>query len=149
MKPSRSEGVFIESVSYSYLLYPVSRKRDMMRKSGHDPLTDINQRLASTFKPPSSSTFRRPRPPSPRELQGGNPEVSVRLSRESSERARALELIRRKKREMMMGSETPSTVYGGDDEYGDMYNRREVEDAHRGRDKRGGRREETYRHRRW
>lgn len=38
----------------------------------------------------------------------------------------------------MMGSETPSTVRGGDSasEYGDMYNRRDVEDAHRLRDQR-------------
>lgn len=62
--------------------------------------------------------------------------MNARLTRESSERERALELIRRKKREMQ-GSETPSTVYGGlDGGYGDVFNRREVEEAHRGRDRR-------------
>lgn len=58
------------------------------------------------------------------------------MSRESSERQRALDLIRRKKREMA-GSETPSTVHGGmDGAYGDVFNRREVEEAHRHRDRR-------------
>jgi hypothetical protein len=61
----------------------------------------------------------------------------MRLTRESSERERALALIRRKQREMR-GSETPSTVHGGLDEgYGDVFNRREVEEAH------------SYRRRRW
>lgn len=64
------------------------------------------------------------------------PEVQARLSRESSERERALELIRRKKREMR-GSETPSTVHGElDNRYEDVFNRREVEEAHRTRDRR-------------
>jgi len=63
--------------------------------------------------------------------------TSLRLSRESSERERALALIRRKQREMR-GSETPSTVHGGlDDGYKDVFNRREVEEAH------------SYRRRRW
>ena len=50
----------------------------------------------------------------------------------------------RKQREMM-GSETPSTVRGGDDlsEYGDMYNRRDVEEAHRLRDRHGCRERPT------
>ena len=74
----------------------------------------------------------------------GPPEVQARLARESSERERALELIRRRKREMA-GSETPSTVYGGaDGEYGDMFNKKDVEEAHRWR----GRRTD-YRHRGW
>lgn len=64
------------------------------------------------------------------------PQVAERLSRESSERQRALELITRRKREME-SSTTPSTVYGGmDGEYGDQYNKREVEEAHRLRDRR-------------
>ena len=42
-----------------------------------------------------------------------------------------MELIRRKKREME-GSATPSTVRGGTPSgYGDVFNRREVEEAHR------------------
>ena len=56
------------------------------------------------------------------------PEVNERLTRESSERERALALIRRKKREMA-GSETPSTVHGGLDDEGvsNMFNQREVD----------------------
>jgi len=76
------------------------------------------------------------------------PEVTERMSRESSERERALELIRRKKREMA-GSETPSTVRGGGGGgYGDVYNRADVEAAHsRTRDRRwDGRNEEDSRH---
>ena len=59
-----------------------------------------------------------------------------RQSRESAERMRALELIGRKKREME-GSETPSTVHGGNGGggygYGDVFNRREVEEVQRAR----------------
>ena len=62
------------------------------------------------------------------------PEVSERLSRESSERQRALELIKRKKRELE-GSQTPSTVRSTDGGYGDVFNKREVEEAHRNRDR--------------
>ncbi|KAJ3771612.1 hypothetical protein FB446DRAFT_96110 [Lentinula raphanica] len=110
------------------------RKRDTARKSIHDPLTSIKHQLASTSTQSSKAKFARPRSPKSSSLA---PEVSARLSRESSERERALALIRRKKREMR-GSETPSTVRGGDDssEYGDMYNRRDVEEAHRLRDRR-------------
>ncbi|KAF5379311.1 hypothetical protein D9757_007662 [Collybiopsis confluens] len=112
------------------------RKRDTARKSIHDPLTSINHQLASSSKPSSSFKPRFKRPPSPKSFSG-NPEVSARLSRESSERERAMALIRRKQKEMR-GSETPSTVRGGGDssEYGDMYNRRDVEEAHRIRDRR-------------
>ncbi|KAJ4474999.1 hypothetical protein J3R30DRAFT_3295201 [Lentinula aciculospora] len=111
------------------------RKRDTARKSIHDPLTSINYQLASSSTQ-SSSKPRFARLPSPKSSSQA-PEVSARLSRESAERERALALIRRKKREMM-GSETPSTVRGGDtsSEYGDMYNRRDVEEAHRFRDRR-------------
>ena len=128
------------------------RIRDLARKSVHDPLTSINQQLAkiSDDAPrPASSRPRQqqqqPRPPGdrdPRSARGGGgqasePQVAERLSRESSERRRALELIARRKREMA-GSATPSTVYGGMDDggYGDQYNRREVEEAHRYRDRR-------------
>ncbi|KAK0456572.1 hypothetical protein EV421DRAFT_1895789 [Armillaria borealis] len=105
------------------------RKRDTARKSIHDPLTSITHQLASKSSSSSSSSSRqRPRPAS---APGQPPEVSARITRELSERERALALIRRKKK----GSETPSTVHGGiaESEYGDMYNRREVEEAHRGR----------------
>ncbi|KAJ8077564.1 hypothetical protein PM082_001996 [Marasmius tenuissimus] len=109
------------------------RKRDSARKSIHDPLTSITKQLAS-----SSSSKPAPRKPQRRPSSTSNSEVDARLSRESSERERALALIRRKKQEMM-GSATPSTVHGGLDnasEYGDMYNRREVEEAHRIRERR-------------
>lgn len=41
----------------------------------------------------------------------------------------------------MAGSETPSTVHGGDyTGYGDLFNRKEVEEAHRGWNRGRGRR---------
>ncbi|KAF7289892.1 hypothetical protein MIND_01363900 [Mycena indigotica] len=103
------------------------RMRDALRKSAHDPLTSITHQLASRHGSTSTSSRSsyKPRP----QPKSGPPEVQERLSRESSERERALALIRRKQREMR-GSETPSTVHGG---YNDMFNRQEVEEAHRGR----------------
>ncbi|KAJ7088467.1 hypothetical protein B0H15DRAFT_841452 [Mycena belliarum] len=115
------------------------RKRDTARKSVHDPLTSITHQLASRAAPSKPSY--RPRPAAPPPNSSRPPEVQARLTRETSERERALELIRRKQREMR-GSETPSTVHGGG--YGDVYNRREVEEAHRGRD-----RDRDYRRTRW
>ncbi|KAF8200593.1 hypothetical protein K438DRAFT_1966060 [Mycena galopus ATCC 62051] len=68
------------------------------------------------------------------------PEVQARLTRESSERARAMELIRRKQHEIR-GSETPSSVQGGGGGgYSDVFNRREVVEVHRGRERRYPRR---------
>ncbi|KAJ7431660.1 hypothetical protein B0H11DRAFT_1666850, partial [Mycena galericulata] len=108
------------------------RKRDTARKSVHDPLTSITHQLASRQgSTPSKSTYR-PRPPALAANSTRPPEVQARLTRESSERDRAMELIRRKQREMR-GSETPSTVHGGGG-YGDLFNRREVEEAHRRRE---------------
>ena len=109
----------------------------MARKSAHDPLTSINQELArrsgDSSAPRSKLSGRRlpPQADSPQQAA-----VSERLTRESSERQRALELKRRRQREVA-GSATPSTVHGGvnDEEYGDMYNRREVQEAHRQRDR--------------
>ncbi|TRM62826.1 hypothetical protein BD626DRAFT_41571 [Schizophyllum amplum] len=101
------------------------RKRDSNRKSTHDPLTSITKELSS--RPSSSSAPRRRSLPTI--PQTANPQVGARLSRESSERQRALELIQRKKREMQ-GSETPSTVHGG---YADMFNRNDVEAARNSR----------------
>jgi len=124
------------------------RKRDTARKSVHDPLTSINHQLASS----SVKSFPKPRlpppPPPSSRISSQHPEVNARLSRESSERERALALIRRKKRESM-GSETPSTVHGGDQssEYGDMYNRRDVQEAHRLRDRRWEDTSSSYRRR--
>ncbi|EKM53844.1 uncharacterized protein PHACADRAFT_260394 [Phanerochaete carnosa HHB-10118-sp] len=107
--------------------------RDLARKSVHDPLTSINQQLAKGDSPPKP----RPPPSSSRSLTTADNKVAERLSRESAERQRALALIAKKKREME--SATPSTVRGGrdgmDGGYGDMYNRREVEEAHRHRER--------------
>jgi len=125
------------------------RKRDTARKSVHDPLTSITHQLASRQgSTPSKPTYR-PRPPIIPPSTSRPQEVQARLTRESSERERALELIRRKQREMR-GSETPNTVHGGGGGYGDVFNRREVEEAHRGREKRDrGWREPDYRRTRW
>jgi hypothetical protein len=106
-----------------------SSARDMNRKSTADPLTSINSRLAAVQRPPI--TRRKP----PAVIEHPPSEREARLNRESSERQRALELIQRKKREML-GSETPSTVRGGG--YEDMYNRADVEEAHKFKDRRGG-----------
>ncbi|KAF8142441.1 hypothetical protein K438DRAFT_1922581 [Mycena galopus ATCC 62051] len=120
------------------------RKRDTARKSVHDPLTSITHQLAARHASTStsSSTAYKPkpsyrRPPNANANANAPPEVQARLTRESSERERAMELIRRKQREMR-GSETPSSVHGGG--YGDLFNRREVEEAHRGRERRDPRR---------
>lgn len=114
----------------------------------NDPLTSITRQLATrpssqSSLPPNNSRSRDYRssrrtdqppaalPPPPKQLDP----TAARLSRESSERERALALIRRKKRELA-GSETPSTVHGGIDEgYGDVYNKRAVEEAHAHRDR--------------
>ncbi|TFK71856.1 hypothetical protein BDN72DRAFT_764207 [Pluteus cervinus] len=113
------------------------RQRDDIRKSHHDPLTSITKQLSSRTSPPKSKPSRPSGSHSRPFSSSDKPEVTARLTRESSERERALELIRRKKREQM-GSMTPSTVHGGDEEYsyGDQYNRRAVEEAHRDRDRR-------------
>ncbi|KAI6146822.1 hypothetical protein BKA82DRAFT_160021 [Pisolithus tinctorius] len=111
------------------------RLRDMAFKTINDPLTAITQQLAAR----SSSNKRFPRnpdppPPPPPQPKALDP-TSERLRRESSERERALALIRKKKQEMA-GNETPSTVHGGmDGGYGDVFNRREVDEAHAQRDR--------------
>ncbi|KIM47302.1 hypothetical protein M413DRAFT_23522 [Hebeloma cylindrosporum] len=108
------------------------RKREESRKFAHDPLTSITRELA--VRPSTSSSRPRFRPPAPASSDKP-PEVQARLSRETSERDRALELIRRKKRQME-GNATPSTVCEEPGSgYGDVFNRREVEEAHRYRDR--------------
>jgi len=112
------------------------RKRDVARKFTDDPLTSITQELASRSSASSTSTTRYTRSSGNYPESSSNaepPQVRERLTRESSERQRALELIRRKKRELE-GSETPSSVHGGG--YGDVFNRKEVEEAHRERERR-------------
>ncbi|KAI0685214.1 hypothetical protein BC835DRAFT_1408888 [Cytidiella melzeri] len=112
--------------------------RELARKSAHDPLTSINRQLArrpgDTNRPMPSRSRAVGRPGSPpRAIRDSlqQPEMSERLSRESSERLRASELIKRRKRESG-GSATPSTARSGmGGGYGDVFNRREVEEAHR------------------
>lgn len=124
----------------------------------HDPLTSINRQLAgpSPLTGPSSRSYRsRPSAPVPTPSttlattpsttlsshQEPKSTLEARLTRESSERQRALALIARRKREAA-ASETPSTVYGRGDAdmlgnaYADVFNRREVEEAHRHREER-------------
>lgn len=119
-------------------------RREELRKSANDPLTAITRQLAARSGSGSSLSSRTAMKPPPLPRLNTTPnDVDARLSRESSERERALALIRRKKREME-GNMTPSTV--ADDstgEYGDMYNRKEVREAHQHRDRRG------YDRRRW
>jgi len=113
------------------------RKRDESRKYVHDPLTSITKQLAARPSvSTSSSSFKAPyRPALPSNANHDKPpQVQARLSRESTERERALELIRRKRREME-GNATPSTVFN-DSGYADVYNKREVEEAHKFRDRR-------------
>ncbi|KAI0916674.1 hypothetical protein AcV5_003096 [Taiwanofungus camphoratus] len=111
--------------------------RDLARKSVNDPLTSINHQLASRASGASRTPRVRPAlPPSSGSPAERGPPEMARLSRESSERRRALELIQRKRREVA-GSETPSTVRGDmDGGYGDVFNRREVEEARRYRERR-------------
>jgi len=112
------------------------RKRDESRKYVHDPLTSITRQLAARPSVSTSSSSKAPyRPALPSNANHGKPpEVQARLSRESTERERALELIRRKRRETE-GNATPSTVFN-DSGYTDVYNKREVEEAHKFRDRR-------------
>ncbi len=131
----------------------VTRQRDLARQLKADPLSSIPSHLkrplhSHATKPPLQShsysqqqqqQSQKP-PPSSASREG-------RLARESVERERALALLRRKQREREQAERataTPSTVNGGDGGpgYADVFNRREVEDAHRERDR-------SWRHRRW
>ncbi|KAI0259109.1 hypothetical protein BC834DRAFT_846961 [Gloeopeniophorella convolvens] len=117
------------------------RRRDLARQVKADPLASIPSHLKRPAPPPSHPSSRAMAPPpSSSSLEG-------RLARESSERERALALVRRKQREREReesGTATPSTVHGGG--YADVFNRREVEDAHRGRERD---RDSGWRQRRW
>ncbi|TFY70076.1 hypothetical protein EVJ58_g55 [Rhodofomes roseus] len=115
--------------------------RELARKSVNDPLTSIKHKLSARSSgtptiPSSRSRPSHPDRPPPTSSSEPRSAEAARLNRESAERQRALELIRRKKREMA-GSETPSTVHGGAGEgYRDVFNRREVEEARRFRERR-------------
>ncbi|KAI9456793.1 hypothetical protein F5148DRAFT_365336 [Russula earlei] len=115
------------------------RQRDLARQLKDDPLSSIPSHLkqpAHALRSPQPHSH----PEAPRSIQHP-PSASRerRLARESVERARALGLLRRKQRERESeGSSTmtPSTVHGGNGPgYVDVFNRREVEDAHRERDR--------------
>ncbi|KAF8468539.1 hypothetical protein DFH94DRAFT_776725, partial [Russula ochroleuca] len=124
------------------------RQRDLARQLKADPLSSIPSHLKrplhphDTILPPQTHSYSSPQqsqktPPSSASREG-------RLARESVERERALALLRRKQREQKQAESvtaTPSTVNGGPG-YADVFNRREVEDAHRERDR-------SWRHRRW
>ncbi|OSD00184.1 hypothetical protein PYCCODRAFT_1446439 [Trametes coccinea BRFM310] len=143
------------------------RRRDAQRKSAHDPLTAINSQLAARSSGGSgsgpSASFpapghrqRHPDRPGAGTSSSSKPAQadpgSARLARESAERQRARELVERKRREReaaMRGSETPSTVRGGErgrGGYGDVFNRREVDEVRRDRERRFGRRRHQRRH---
>ena len=153
---SRSAKVRLHSLvpAHTHELYSISRQRDLARQVRADPLASIPSHLmrpsSHTMLPPPSHRQPPPRrhphaqPPQP---QPQPPPSSAsregRLARESSERERALALVRRKQRERERAESataTPSTVHGGG--YTDVFNRLEVEDAHRGRDR-------AWRQRRW
>ncbi|KAF8260060.1 hypothetical protein EI94DRAFT_1706581 [Lactarius quietus] len=133
------------------------RQRDLARQVRADPLASIPSHLmrssrTTSSRPPPSHHHPPPRrhahaqPPQPQPPQpqaaASSSSREGRLARESSERERALALVRRKQRERERAESataTPSTVHGG---YADVFNRVEVEDAHRDRDR-------AWRQRRW
>ncbi|VDB90887.1 unnamed protein product, partial [Peniophora sp. CBMAI 1063] len=112
------------------------KAREERRKEGADPLAGIPAYIrhpsSASSSPTTSAHSRRPVRPS----SFGDDASSLRLARESSERARARALIAKRKAEReradgsSVASATPSTVHGN---YGDMYNRAEVEEARRER----------------
>ena len=146
-KQLRREGEHYlpQLVALIAMLYVV-RQRDLARQLKADPISSIPSHLkrpSRAMPPPQShSTPQQSLQPLP-----SSASREGRLARESVERARALALLRRKQREREhaeSATATPSTVHGGNDRpgYVDVFNRREVEDAHRGRDR-------SWRHRRW
>ncbi|SRR5258708_2203876 len=122
------------------------RLREMTTKGLSDPLKDMTAHLTrraeilgASSTSASASYVRRHSMPSRPSLSSSNPSLSERLTRESKERVRALELIARRKRETegeMSVAETPR-------EYADVYNVKEVHEARERR--RGG----TLRGREW
>jgi len=123
------------------------RQRDLARQLKADPLASIPSHLKRpTRAPPPSQPHSRSEPQQSIETPPSSASREGRLARESVERARALALLRRKERERQRAESataTPSTVHGGDGPgYVDVFNRREVEDAHRERDR-------SWRQRRW
>lgn len=139
------------------------RARDMNLKCFNDPMKEVDNYLKKKEERRKEeerrNRYRRPLPPPPSKPSLGSTSTpdssstvtvtsaneppdarSSRLNRESSERQRALDLIARKKREAA-GSvmSTPTSVSGGG--YGDVFNKRETDDAfnrRRGRVSGGG-----------
>ena len=114
----------------------IFKKRDESWKYVHDPLTSITKQLATCPSASTSSSSKAPyRPALPSKTNCDKPpEVQACLSRESTEQECAMELIQQKRHEME-GNATPSTVYNDSGGYGDLYNKRKVEEAHRFRDR--------------
>ena len=157
-KPPRPGGSSYR-VFPSLLLFPPAsltfhtfiRKRDLARQLKADPLSSIPSHLKrplhSRAAIPSSQSHSYSQPQQSQKPPPPSASLESRLARESAERERALALLRRKQREREQAERataTPSTVNGGDGGpgYADLFNRREVEDAHRERDR-------SWRHRRW
>ncbi|KAF8342656.1 uncharacterized protein EI90DRAFT_772605 [Cantharellus anzutake] len=122
--------------------------KEMAIKSSSDPLKSMNAHLArraeilDSSSSKSASISHAPNRAAPSHIipSSSDPFVNERLSRESKERARALELIARRKREM---EGEMSSVAATPREYTDVYNAREVHEARESR--RGG----AWRDRRW
>ncbi|KAF8147255.1 hypothetical protein K438DRAFT_1780211 [Mycena galopus ATCC 62051] len=122
------------------------RKRDAAENSVRDPFPSITHQLAALHASTSTSTVYKlkstypPRRPSNANANAQTNTNTAQLPEVQTRPARAMKLIRRKQREIR-GSETPSSVHGGGGGgYGDMFNRREVEEAHCGQERRYPRR---------
>lgn len=128
-------------------LDPGKRDRDELRKQRHDPLKEVEASLARVSEPSPSSSSRTRYPmdpprrpttsasapaPAPAPASAPGTLLDSRLSREQSERQRAAELIARKRKERMV-EETPTTTASSDGGYRDLYNKVDVEAAHRRR----------------
>ncbi|KAF8147249.1 hypothetical protein K438DRAFT_1989831 [Mycena galopus ATCC 62051] len=100
------------------------RIRDTPRKSVRDPLTSIMHQLAAQHTSTPTSTAYIPKHTyPPRRPPNANAQTNT-ITAQLSERE-------------MRGSETPSSIHGGGGGgCNDVFNRREVEEAHRGREKR-------------
>lgn len=129
----------------------ITRQRDLVRQLKADPLSSIPSHLKrplhSRAMIPSSQSHSYSRSQQSQKPPPSSASREGRLARESVERERALALLRHKQREREQAERataTPSTVKGGNGGpgYADVFNRREVEDAHRERDR-------SWRHRRW
>lgn len=111
--------------------------KDLSFKTISDPLTSIKRQLSKSY-PSSQETSRF----STSYSSFSGTSSDARLRRESEERLRAKELIRKRQKEKESKLSgvcmTPGTPGGGHSlGYGDVYNPRETEEAHRRWDKGG------------